>query len=116
MKSGTEGSAHDCANRRWSIEVLNSEIRQLVREQEHLLARSAERRLNGWERERITELLGELTNAVSTLAKISDAGVDITGCTRSGALIAEIVGAPVQADGLGLGPTAPVFVPRALRV
>jgi hypothetical protein len=55
---------------RWTVEVLEIEMRQLLREQEHLQAKSGERDLTQWENIRIEELTEEMALLVSELASL----------------------------------------------
>lgn len=46
---------------KWSLRVVMNEVSLLKREREHLEAKSRERALTGWERERLAEIVDELT-------------------------------------------------------
>ena len=45
---------------RWDLIVLRQEMRELQREQQHLISKSHERNLTKWELSRIDELLDEI--------------------------------------------------------
>jgi len=45
---------------RWDLVILRQEMRELQREQQHLISKSHERSLTKWELSRIDELLDEI--------------------------------------------------------
>ena len=61
----------DSTDKRWDLLVLRQEMRELKREQKHLISKSHERALTIWELSRIDELLDEIMGLMRQFGSIN---------------------------------------------